>query len=216
MPTIDRIMAMHTMPNAQVAVIFLERACMEVAPILENHGLHIQLVHEFYPLDSELNSINSNNGKIIMVRLRDSSDAYMFYPYNSVVEALLSEIVPYCTFGHELDFEDALECLKMELLSIRLVKQQETILYPAFTTDGGAIAFGTEQQVTQYDRDRTFGGYYCGIQQQQQQQPEQTGKNHITDVFDSTLALLDSLFQAEGVPKGPVLAQGDGDNSNHS
>ncbi|KAI8091870.1 WLM domain-containing protein, partial [Thamnidium elegans] len=106
--------ALKKKPNADQALLILEKLASQVKPILNNHNWTIKNLCEFYPTNPNLLGVNVNRGWKVNLRLRYPYDENSFLEYEDILGTLLHEMVHIVRGPHDEQFYRILQELKTE------------------------------------------------------------------------------------------------------
>ncbi|KAI0828912.1 WLM domain-containing protein [Trametes gibbosa] len=106
-------------PNADKALLLLQRVASLVKPIMRKHGWVLPVLSEFFPESPNLLGLNINAGQKILVRLRPPHAPHTFYDEEDVIRTMLHELTHNVHGPHDDQFYKFLSGLEDEYAALR-------------------------------------------------------------------------------------------------
>lgn len=91
-PHINAITYLKYKPNSQYAFHLLEDINNSVALLMNENGLKVSVLAEFYPKQKNLLGLNLNHGYKIMLRLRQPYDDSQFLSRDEIIDTMIHEL----------------------------------------------------------------------------------------------------------------------------
>lgn len=93
-------------PHTEQAKELMRKVCVGLFPIMKREGWEIVHLTEFYPFEDRLWGLNFQQGKTILIRLRDSREVGTFLSYAEIMSTAIHEVCHNRFSIHDGDFYD--------------------------------------------------------------------------------------------------------------